>query len=63
MGVALLHEGVHLRFLRLHLCDQVELGAAAVQVLAFPVGAEIDVPLQEIREESQAAFEGEESLY
>jgi hypothetical protein len=40
--------------------DQFELGAAAVQIVAFAMHLEIGVARQKIRQEAEADFEGDE---
>ena len=41
-----------------HICHQLELGAAAVKVLALPVGAEIGIANQIVGKEAHATLKG-----
>ena len=43
-----------------HVLDEFELVAAAVEVVAIPVGFEIEIPFEVIGEEAEAGFEGHE---
>src|SRR5699024_7478545 len=57
LGTVLVHHGLHLIPTGLHVGHQLELGPAAVQVLAGPVGTEVMVSLQIVGEEADAALQ------
>lgn len=44
-----------------HLCYQLELGAAAIEIVVWPVSAEVDVAVEVIGQESNATFQRHES--
>src|ERR1035438_5946124 len=56
----LLHQLVHLIFLLPDGFNQLELGAGAVEIVGFPMHLEIDIPLQEVRQEADADLEGDQ---
>ena len=55
-----IHQLVHILFLLLDGFDQFELGAAAVEIVAFAVHLEISIARQEISQEADADFERDE---
>ena len=60
LGVDRLHQPIHLFFLRLNRLHQLELRAAAVEVVPLAMHLEVGIAGQIVGEEAQADFEGDQ---
>ena len=60
VGLEIARRRLGMRKTRLHLADELELRAAAVEGVPVTVNLEVDIPFQEVGEETESALECKE---